>query len=110
MPSNQESDPQGVRLQKVMAAAGVASRRVCEDYITQGRVKVNGRVVTELGTRINPETDKVSVGGNPVQLDNSRVYLALNKPSGVVSSMSDENGRPDLNQFVVYFSVVFLVI
>ena len=76
------NESEGVRLQKVMAAAGVASRRVCEDMISQGRVKVNGKVVTELGTRINPDVDKVTVGGTPVQLDNSRVYLALNKPRG----------------------------
>jgi 23S rRNA pseudouridine2605 synthase len=103
------NEPEGVRLQKVMAAAGVASRRVCEDMISQGRVKVNGKVVTELGTRINPELDKVTVGGTPVQLDNSRVYLALNKPRGVVSSMADENGRPDLTQFVEGYDRVFNV-
>ena len=106
---NDFSEPEGVRLQKVMAAAGVASRRVCEDMITQGRVKVNGKVVTELGTRINPEVDKVTVGGTPVQLDNSRVYLALNKRRGVVSSMADENGRPDLSQFVEGYDRVFNV-
>ena len=106
---NFEQEPEGVRLQKVMAAAGVASRRVCEDFIVQGRVKVNGRVVTELGTRINPEVDKVTVGGTPVQLDNSRVYLALNKPKGVVSTMADENGRMDLSQFVGGFDRVFNV-
>lgn len=111
MPSNMGSsaETEGVRLQKVMAAAGVASRRVCEDMITQGRVKVNGKVVTELGTRINPDVDKVTVGGTPVQLDNSRVYLALNKPRGVVSSMADENGRPDLSQFVEGYDRVFNV-
>lgn len=103
------TDTEGVRLQKVMAAAGVASRRVCEDMITKGQVKVNGRVVTELGTRINPDVDKVTVGGTPVQLDNSRVYLALNKPRGVVSSMADENGRPDLSQFVAGYDRVFNV-
>ena len=106
---NSSEVPEGVRLQKVMAAAGVASRRVCEDYIANGRVKVNGKVVTELGTRINPEVDKVTVGGTPIQLDNSRVYLALNKPAGVVSSMADENGRPDLSQFVVGYDRVFNV-
>ncbi|MEN9956344.1 MAG: hypothetical protein RLY34_1151 [Actinomycetota bacterium] len=104
-----DAEPEGVRLQKVMAAAGVASRRVCEDMITKGQVKVNGRVVTELGTRINPDVDKVTVGGTPVQLDNSRVYLALNKPRGVVSSMADENGRPDLSQFVSGYDRVFNV-
>jgi pseudouridine synthase len=111
MPFNmsENTEAEGVRLQKVMAAAGVASRRVCEDMITQGRVKVNGKVVTELGTRIYPEVDKVTVGGTPVQLDNSRVYLALNKPRGVVSSMADENGRPDLSQFVEGYDRVFNV-
>lgn len=105
----QDESSEGVRLQKVMAAAGVASRRVCEEFITQGKVKVNGRVVTELGTRIDPAVDKVSVSGTPIQLDNSRVYLALNKPRGVVSSMSDENGRPDLSAFVDGYDRVFNV-
>lgn len=100
---------EGIRLQKVMAAAGVASRRVCEDLIVQGRVKVNDRVVKELGTRIDPAVDRVSVNGMPIQLDASRVYLALNKPKGVVSSMADENGRPDLMQFVVGYDRVFNV-
>ncbi|MEY4042957.1 MAG: hypothetical protein RL529_524 [Actinomycetota bacterium] len=109
MSNSNDENAAGVRLQKIMAAAGVASRRVCEDYITQGRVKVNGKVVTELGTRINPEVDKVTVGGTPIQLDASRVYLALNKPYGVVSSMADENGRGDLSQFVVGYDRVFNV-
>lgn len=104
-----DAEPEGVRLQKVMAAAGVASRRVCEDLITEGRVKVNGKTVTELGTRINPEVDQVSVSGTPIQLDNTRVYLALNKPKGVVSSMADENGRPDLSQFIEGYDRVFNV-
>ncbi|MEO0049505.1 MAG: hypothetical protein RL556_837, partial [Actinomycetota bacterium] len=74
---------EGIRLQKVLANAGVASRRVCEEFIIEGRVKVNGKKVTELGTRIDPEHDKVTVNGTPIQLDSSRVYLALNKPAGV---------------------------
>lgn len=98
-----------VRLQKAMAHAGVASRRVCEELISKGRVKVNGRVVTELGTRINPAVDQVTVNGTPIQFDTSRVYLALNKPLGVVSSMNDEQGRPDLRQFVQDFDRVFNV-
>ena len=100
---------EGVRLQKAMAAAGVASRRVCEDMIAQGRVKVNGVRVTENGTRINPAVDKVTVSGVPVQFDTTRVYLALNKPWGVVSTMSDEHGRPDLNQFVLDYDRVYNV-
>jgi len=94
-----EQGTQGERLQKVMAAAGVASRRVSEDLIVAGRVTVNGKVVTELGTRVDPATDKVAVDGTAVQLDTSRRYVMLNKPVGVVSSMRDEQGRPDLSRF-----------
>ncbi|MGO4690190.1 pseudouridine synthase [Glaciibacter sp. 2TAF33] len=93
----------GVRLQKVMASAGVASRRVSEDLITSGRVRVNGKVVTELGRRIHPDSDEVMVDNVAVQLDTSRRYLMLNKPVGVVSSMQDESGRPDLRQFTDQF-------
>ncbi|HCJ50080.1 pseudouridine synthase [Microbacterium sp.] len=93
------SDVEGVRLQKVLANAGVASRRVCEDYIVQGRVRVNGVVTTELGTRIDPEVDLVDVDGTAIQLDTSKRYVVLNKPTGVVSSMKDEKGRPDLRRF-----------
>lgn len=91
--------PEGVRLQKVLANAGVASRRVAEDLIVQGRVKVNGQVVTELGSRIDPENDLVDVDGTAIQLDQSKRYVMLNKPTGVVSSMKDERGRPDLRRF-----------
>lgn len=91
--------PEGVRLQKVLANAGVASRRVAEDLIVQGRVRVNGEVVTELGSRIDPEVDLVDVDGTVIQLDPSKRYVMLNKPTGVVSSMKDERGRPDLRQF-----------
>ena len=107
--SNSSESTEGVRLQKVLAAAGVASRRVCEQLIAEGRVVVNGKQVTELGTRIDPAVDKVKVNGTPIQLDVSRVYLLLNKPAGVVSSMADENGRPDLSQFVVGYDRVFNV-
>ncbi|SEH81276.1 MULTISPECIES: pseudouridine synthase [unclassified Leifsonia] len=94
-----EPGSEGERLQKVMAAAGVASRRVSEDLIVAGRVTVNGVVVRELGTRVDPLTDKVAVDGTAVQLDTSRRYVMLNKPVGVVSSMRDEQGRPDLSRF-----------
>ena len=92
-------DPDGVRLQKLLAAAGVGSRRVCEDLIAAGRVDVDGQVVTELGVRISP-SQVVHVDGVRVQLDESRVYLAFNKPAGVVTSMSDELGRVDIGDFV----------
>jgi len=91
--------PGGERLQKVMAAAGVASRRVSEDLIVAGRVKVNGTVVTELGRRIDPESDLLEVDDTVIQLDPSKRYVMLNKPTGVVSSMRDDRGRPDLRRF-----------
>ncbi len=94
-----ERDTEGVRLQKVLANAGVASRRVCEQYIAEGRVRVNGVVVTELGSRIDPSSDLVDVDGTAVQLDATKRYVILNKPTGVVSSMKDEQGRPDLRRF-----------
>ncbi len=89
---------EGERLQKVMAAAGVASRRVSENMIAAGRVTVNGEPATEPGRRVLA-TDLVSVDGVAVQLDVSKRYIMLNKPVGVVSSLADENGRPDLRQF-----------
>jgi len=93
-------DPDGVRLQKLLAAAGVGSRRTCENLISAGRVEVDGHIVTELGVRIDPHTQTVHVDGSRVQLDESRVYLAFNKPLGVVSTMSDDLGRPCVGDFV----------
>lgn len=98
-PEQAPEDDGRVRLQKVLAAAGVASRRACEALIVGGRVTVNGRVQRELGSRIDPEADDVRVDGVVVQLDVSKRYFILNKPTGVVSSMSDERGRPDLQTF-----------
>ena len=88
-----------VRLQKALANAGVASRRACETLITSGRVSVNGEEERELGSRVNPDTDEVRVDGVVVQLDTSKRYFVLNKPVGVVSTMHDEHGRPDLREF-----------
>jgi len=93
-------DPDGVRLQKLMAAGGVGSRRVCENLIEQGRVEVDGQIVTELGVRINPQTQVVHVDGVRVNLDEDRVYLAFNKPKGVVTTMHDELGRISLEDYV----------
>lgn len=87
------------RLQKVLAAAGVASRRVVEQMIVEGRIEVNGEIVTELGSRVDPSSDEVSVDGVAVQLDTDKRYYMLNKPVGVVSTMRDEQGRPDLRTF-----------
>jgi len=99
MSGNPSADPQGERLQKVLAAAGVASRRVSEQLIAEGRVAVNGAVVTVPGTRVDPAVDEVEVDGVAVQLDVSKRYLMLNKPTGVVSTMRDERGRRDLREF-----------
>ena len=100
--SDPQADPrgtEGVRLQKALAAAGVASRRVSEQLIVAGRVSVNGEVVTELGSRIDPAVDHIAVDGEAVQLDPEKRYYLRNKPTGVVSSMRDEHGRPDLRRF-----------
>jgi len=96
-------DETGIRLQKVMAAAGVASRRASEELIAAGRVRVNGQVVREPGRRIDPAVDKLAVDNVAIQLDQSKRYVMLNKPVGIVSSLADENGRPDLREFTDQF-------
>lgn len=94
------SDTEGVRLQKVLSQAGIASRRVAERMITDGRVEVDGRIVTELGTRVDPDSAEIRVDGARVLLDDSLVHLALNKPLGMVSTMSDDHGRPCIGDLV----------
>ncbi len=84
-----------VRLQKLLSQAGVASRRRAERYIESGRVRVNGRVVTELGTKVDPDVDVVEVDGRPVR-PAPTVWIALHKPVGVVSTRRDPQGRPTL--------------
>jgi 16S rRNA U516 pseudouridylate synthase RsuA-like enzyme len=93
----------GVRLQKVMASSGVASRRVSEDMIAAGRVRVNGEVVREPGRRVDPEKDEILVDGTAVQADTSKRYIMLNKPVGIYSSLRDERGRPDLSRYTDEF-------
>jgi 23S rRNA pseudouridine2605 synthase len=94
------SESDGVRLQKVLSQAGIASRRVAEKLIAQGRVEVDGQPVTELGTRVDPTVSVIHVDGARVVLDESMVYLALNKPRGMHSTMSDERGRPCIGDVV----------
>jgi 23S rRNA pseudouridine2605 synthase len=94
------SEASSQRLQKVLAHAGVTSRRKAEDLIRQGRVTVNGRVVTKLGTKINPVHDEVRVDGKQIQADAHRVYVMLHKPRGVLSVMKDERGRRSLGDLV----------
>ncbi|MFZ5916985.1 MAG: pseudouridine synthase [Chloroflexota bacterium] len=103
MPASQsQSQPpkQGERLQKVMARAGIGSRRACEELIRQGRVAVNGRLITELGTRIDPHHDAVAVDGEPIQTPSEPIYLLLHKPPGYLSTTTDPHGRPTVLQFV----------
>jgi 23S rRNA pseudouridine2605 synthase/23S rRNA pseudouridine2604 synthase len=89
--STQITDPEpangGIRLQKWLSQAGVCSRRTGEVWIQEGRVRVNGHVVTELGTRIDPQSDRVEVNGKPVRSSQQLLYIALNKPSGYVTSL-----------------------
>jgi len=82
-----------MRLQKYMALSGVASRRASEELITQGLVQVNNIVVTELGTKIDPKTDRVKVNDKSIRLESKKVYVLLNKPIGYVSTMNDEKDR-----------------
>jgi len=98
-----------IRLQKALSIAGISSRRKAEELMVQGRVKVNGKVVRELGSRVNPLTDSVMVDGRPVQLDPDRIYLAFHKPKSIISTMSDEFGRPCLADFFQGFDRVFNV-
>ncbi len=94
------SDPEGVRLQKVLSQAGIASRRVAERMIIDGRIEVDGRIVTELGTRVDPDNADIRVDGARIVLDDSMVYLAINKPRGMHSTMSDDRGRPCVGDLV----------
>jgi pseudouridine synthase len=85
--------PEGVRLQKVLAAAGVGSRRACEELIGEGRVEVDGQVVRRFGARVDPERQVIKVDGRRIPSRQDLVYLALNKPPGVLTAMSDDRGR-----------------
>ncbi|MFF8775318.1 pseudouridine synthase [Kitasatospora sp. NPDC015120] len=92
-------EPEGERLQKVLARAGVGSRRACEELIDQGRVEVNGKRVTEQGKRVDPQKDEIKVDGLTVATQ-SYLFFALNKPAGVVSTMEDPDGRQCLGDYV----------
>lgn len=91
---------EGIRLQKVLAQAGVASRRRCEELMVSGRVEVDGDVNLRMGMRVDPATAVIRVDGKRLPPPSEHAYLVLNKPRGVVSTMADEQGRPDLGQYV----------
>lgn len=93
-------EPDGIRLQKVLSQAGIASRRVAERMILDGRVEVDGRIVTELGTRVDPDNAEIRVDGTRVVLDDDLMYLAINKERGMHSTMSDDRGRPCVGDLV----------
>lgn len=88
------------RLQKYLANQGIAARRKCEEYILEGRVKVNGITVIELGTKINPEKDKVEFDGKEVIKSEKKVYILLNKPIGYVTTRKDQFDRPTVLDLV----------
>ncbi len=97
---DETSAPELVRLQKVLAGAGVGSRRVCEQLIAAGRVQVDGQIVDQLGARVDPLTAQISVDDVRVIVRADLVYLALNKPRGVLSAMSDDRGRPTVADLI----------
>ncbi|MCI8587142.1 MAG: rRNA pseudouridine synthase [Clostridia bacterium] len=82
-----------VRLQKYLAECGIASRRKCEEYIKQRKVEINGIIITELGTKVNPEKDKIKFEGKEVSQNNKLVYILLNKPIGYVTTSDEQFGR-----------------
>jgi len=88
------------RLQKILAAAGVASRRKAEEIILAGRVAVNGAIVTELGTKADPAADTITLDGDPLRAPERFVYLLLNKPKGYVTTTNDPEGRPTVMQLL----------
>ncbi|RLK54775.1 pseudouridine synthase [Actinokineospora cianjurensis] len=94
------TSPEGVRLQKVLSSAGVASRRAAENLIDQGRVSVDGEVVREQGKRVDPDAVVIHVDGVRVVVREDRVYLALNKPRGVHSTMEDDRRRPCVGDYL----------
>jgi len=94
---------EGIRLQKVLAAAGFGSRRACEELISAGRVQVNGRTA-RLGARVDPQRDIVALDGSQVPTAEGLAYLAVNKPRGMHSTMSDERGRPCVGDLVADLS------
>lgn len=96
-----ETDDEGlIRLQKLLAQSGVASRRKCEELMLDGLVVVDGEVVTRLGTKVDPRTAVIRVDGKRLPPISEKVYLVLNKPRGVVSTMSDPEGRRNLGDLV----------
>jgi 23S rRNA pseudouridine2605 synthase len=95
-----DPEREGERLQKVLARAGVGSRRVCEEMIEAGRISVNGAPVQVQGMRVDPANDKIAVDGVRIELRDDRVTYALNKPAGVITAMSDDRNRQTVGDMI----------
>lgn len=89
-----------IRLNKLLAQRGVAARRKCDELIEQGRVRVNGQIVRELGTTVDPDHDRIEVGGRLVPRAAERRYFVLNKPVGIITTLDDPEGRPTIREFL----------
>lgn len=89
-----------LRLNRFLAMAGIASRRKSEELIRSGVVRLNGKVVTELSTKVDPENDKVTVQGKPIALVEKKIYILMNKPKDAITTMSDEKGRTTVMDFL----------
>jgi len=98
--TERDDDRPGERLQKVLARAGVGSRRVCEDMIDAGRISVNGAVVMVQGMRVDPDTAVIAIDGRRIDIRNDKVTYAMNKPFGVITAMSDDRGRPTVGDMM----------
>jgi 23S rRNA pseudouridine2605 synthase len=103
-PEHTSSPTKGERLQKILARAGVASRRAAEAMIQEGRVRVNGRVVTELGTRADPKNDRIELDGERLAAER-HVYIVIHKPRGVVATLRDPEGRPSVGDMLATLGV-----
>lgn len=95
-----KTSPNLIRLNKFLAQSGTVSRRKADDLIEQGAVTINGKPVTELGTKLDPETDKVTLNGKPIEPQKELIYLALNKPKGHITTLKDEFNRPTIARFI----------
>ncbi|TDT33115.1 pseudouridine synthase [Naumannella halotolerans] len=104
-----EPNAAGVRLQKVLAGAGLASRRAAEEMIAEGRVEVNGELVIEQGRRVDPETDVIRVDGSRIPPPRRHRYLVFNKPRGVVTTMDDPEGRRAITDYIEFKERMFHV-
>ena len=88
------------RLQKYLASCGIASRRKCEELILEGKVKVNGKIITELGTKVDPQKDVIEYNGKKVLAEERKVYILLNKPIGYVTTVKEQFGRDKITDLV----------